>query len=109
MAARMEFDMEWTGWNADKYPNGVQDLPVKIKEKVRKGGEFKVHLKGAQKTTTIRWKASFDLAFMQLAIGESKGPYDNALGISQITSIVKRPITVTAKELKDMKGYISGP
>lgn len=55
-----ELDMKITQWSVDPYPNGVHDLPVHVKEALRKGGELKVYI-GDKDAEKIRWRSSQDL------------------------------------------------
>ena len=55
-----ELDMNITQLNVDPYPNGVHDLPVHVKEGLRKGGELKVYI-GDKDAEKIKWRSSQDL------------------------------------------------
>lgn len=55
-----DFPFELTAWDENAYPNGVQDLPLDIREEIRSGGRFKVLL-DERTREVFHWRASLDM------------------------------------------------
>ncbi|CDJ64851.1 LOW QUALITY PROTEIN: hypothetical protein, conserved [Eimeria necatrix] len=82
-----ELDLNITQWNVDPYPNGVHDLPVHVKEALRKGGELKVYI-GDKEAEKIRWRSSQDLNAFEWNIG-NETDWNNRVPIVRIRNVAK--------------------
>eukprot|EP00917_Polyrhabdina_sp_WS-2016_P004717 GHVP01010878.1.p1 GENE.GHVP01010878.1~~GHVP01010878.1.p1 ORF type:complete len:1102 (-),score=199.83 GHVP01010878.1:3916-6732(-) len=100
-----DFPFDLTEWNNDPYPNGVQDLPQEIREKIRKGDKIKT-LKPDGEKETLWWKASMDMEMFQWRVDPKEGRYPDAIGVSRFRNISRGPDhPLLAEALK--KGKVS--
>ncbi|OEH79639.1 hypothetical protein cyc_04251 [Cyclospora cayetanensis] len=82
-----ELDLNITQWNVDPYPNGVHDLPVHVKDALRKGGELKVYI-GDKDADKIRWRSSQDLNAFEWNVG-NETDWNNRVPIVRIRNVAK--------------------
>ncbi|KAL8436218.1 hypothetical protein Efla_003748 [Eimeria flavescens] len=82
-----ELDLNITQWNVDPYPNGVHDLPVHVKEALRKGGELKVYI-GDKDAEKIKWRSSQDLNAFEWNLG-NETDWNNRVPIVRIRNVAK--------------------
>lgn len=55
-----DYPLSLTLWDKDPYPNGVQDLPIDMREEIRAGGKFKLVVDDKIREV-FYWRASFDM------------------------------------------------
>lgn len=79
------YPLDWTMWNVDKYPMGVQDLPEEWKQELRLGGKYKMILNGEREF--FGWRASPDL--LLFIWREKENGQENRVEIAKISNISK--------------------
>eukprot|EP00915_Cephaloidophora_sp_WS-2016_P000092 GHVH01000169.1.p1 GENE.GHVH01000169.1~~GHVH01000169.1.p1 ORF type:complete len:2681 (+),score=460.81 GHVH01000169.1:104-8146(+) len=89
----MQWDYPWhlTNYDADKYPNGVQDLPQDMIETIRTGDKVKILLRegAAEKKNTFWWEASGDLLMLKWRIDALDGQKTKSENISSFGRLSK--------------------
>lgn len=64
------FDFSLSEFDVDPYLNGVHDLPVNVKENLRKGGMFKIFVANGERKA-FKWKSSQDLNALEWTVGDN--------------------------------------
>eukprot|EP01053_Blabericola_migrator_P012968 Blabericola_migrator_1__12967@NODE_85_length_14814_cov_131_925612_g76_i0_p1_GENE_NODE_85_length_14814_cov_131_925612_g76_i0NODE_85_length_14814_cov_131_925612_g76_i0_p1_ORF_typecomplete_len2624_score585_46Arm_2/PF04826_13/13Arm_2/PF04826_13/13Arm_2/PF04826_13/0_17Arm_2/PF04826_13/0_13Arm_2/PF04826_13/20Arm_2/PF04826_13/2_4e02Arm_2/PF04826_13/1_1e03Arm_2/PF04826_13/1Arm_2/PF04826_13/5_6e05KAP/PF05804_12/9_8e02KAP/PF05804_12/0_005KAP/PF05804_12/34KAP/PF05804_12/35KAP/PF05804_12/3_4e02KAP/PF05804_1 len=103
-----DYPMELTWWDKDKYPNGVQDLPVEMKEELRTGGKFKTVTAEGNKEI-LHWKSSMDLLLLNWRIDPKEGPWQHSVAISRICAINRGLASNTLRQAHENGSPTSRP
>lgn len=96
------FPLTLTRYDKDPYPNGVQDLPKKIKEKIRKGADCSAFVLGTGDDATpvvprgtcssdwslvaVQWRASYDILRFEWRLNH-KTLFVNSRAVERIRSV----------------------
>ncbi|EZG88185.1 hypothetical protein GNI_005330 [Gregarina niphandrodes] len=105
--ATYEFPIDGLQLSREEFPNGVQDLPGKIRNKIRKGGKSKCLIKNEAGQYTLKplwWKSSGDMSELRFMTDASSQNYDFHIPLSRVRKIVRGTqdpdLTEQIKQLK---------